>query len=109
MGCGFGTVGPSMWQKCRKFASEKANPGKMWEILHQKRTRQGSLVQKGKKCGKTWEILHLKRTNPVKNPGFLEKWGQKCGKNMGNLSDFWGLFPMESGSSHPQSRVLKSL
>ena len=25
------------------------------------------------------------------------------------LSDFWGLFPMESGSSHPQSRVLKIL
>ena len=24
------------------------------------------------------------------------------------VSDFWGLFPMESGSSHPQSRVLKT-
>ena len=55
-GRGFGTVGPSKWQKCRKC------PGKTWEILHQKRTR------------------------PVQNPGFAGAKRQKVWKNVGHIA-----------------------
>ena len=56
-----GEMGSEVWKNVGNFASEEENPGKTWEILHQKRTR------------------------PVQNPGFAGATRQKMWKNVGNF------------------------